>query len=139
MSVSLVPSHARWSFPAGSASLTQFQFVNVNSSGQIITPAATGVFAFVLDDAPSNVGATITNDMPSGGYTVGNYYGCVAPSGVFQKVITGASLTPGQAVMTDASGHGIVAITGAIVLGWAIGASSSGDIATLLLNVAAHF
>jgi hypothetical protein len=139
MSVSLVPSHARWSFQAGSTSLQQFQFVNVNSSGQIVTPTVTGAFAFVLDDAPSNIGATITNDMPSGNYTVGNYYGCVAPSGVFQKVITGASLTPGTAIMTDTSGHAVACLTGGVVLGWTIASSSSGDIATMLLNVAAHY
>ena len=138
MSVSLVPSHARWSFPAGSTSLKQFQFVSVNSSGQIITPTVTGAFALVLDDAPSNIGATITNDLPSGNYTVGNEYACVAPAGCFQKVYTGVSLNPGVAVMTDTNGAAVAAVTGAVVLGWTIAASSSGDVATIFLNAGGY-
>lgn len=138
MAVSLVPSHARWSFPAGSASLTQFQFVSINSTGQIITPTVTGAYAVVLDDAPSLSGATITNDLPSGGYTVGAQYGCVFSTICAQKVITGASLNPGVAVMTDTSGHAVAALSGAVVLGWTIAASSSGDLATIA-PAAAHY
>jgi hypothetical protein len=134
MSVSLVPSHARWSFPAGSSNLQQFQFVALNASGQIVTPAATGVYAMVLDDAPALAGSTIVNDMPTGGFTVGVYYGCVAPMGCFQKVITGAALTPGTAVMTDTNGHAVAAVTGAVVLGFTIASSNAGDIAVIALN-----
>lgn len=140
MSVSLVPSHARWSFPAGSASLSQFQFVALNSTGQIVAPSATGVFAYVLDDAPSIIGATISNDIPTLNYSVGTNYGCVAPAGVFQKVIFGATLsTPGTAIMTNTSGQAVAAVTGAVVLGWTLAAQSSADIGTVLLNVAAHY
>lgn len=144
MSVSLVPSHARWAFPAGSASLGQYQFCALNGTGQLVTPSSTGVFAVVLDDAPSlqasaSIGSEQSGGQPSGGYTVGRNYTCVLPTGVVQKVKTGANLTPGVAIMSDASGHAVAAITGAVVLGWTLAASSSGDIAYMLLNVAAHY
>lgn len=129
MSVSLVPAHARWSFPAGTASLQQFQFVGINSSGQIVAPAASGVYALVLDDAPSVAAATgTTADMPTGGYTVGAYYGCVFSSICVMKVLTGANLTAGTAVMTNTSGAAIAATGTGVVLGYAIAASNSGDI-----------
>jgi hypothetical protein len=131
MSVSLTPDHARWMFPAGSAGLTQYQYVQINSSGQIVTPSATGVYALVLDDAPALAGATITNDMPSGGFIVGADYACVASTVCFQKVITGAALTPGEPVMTNASGAAVPAATGGVVLGYAIQASNSGDIVVI--------
>ena len=128
MSSDLVPSHARWAFPAGSTSLTQFQFVQINSSGQIVTPATSGVYALVLDDAPALSGATITNDMPSGGFVVGAFYSCVFSTICVQKVLTGANLTVGQAVMTDASGHAVPQTGSGVILGYAIQASNSGDI-----------
>ena len=131
MGVSLVPPHARWSLPAGSTSLTQFQFVALNGSGQVVTPSSTGVWALVLDDAPALSGSTITNDMPTGGYVVGAYYSCVASTICFQKVISGANLTPGQAVQTDASGHAVPLVTGGVTLGHAIQASNSGDIVVI--------
>ncbi len=135
MAVSLVPSHQRWSFPAGSASLTQFQFVTLNGSGQLVTPAATGVFAFVLDDAPSLSGATISNDMPTGGYSVGAPYGVVLPLGNVQKVITGANLSAGVPIQTDTSGHAVAFVSGGVCLGWTLKASSSGDIVEVMLNI----
>lgn len=131
MGVSLVPSHARWDFQAASASLTQFQFVQVNSSGLIQTPTVTGVYALVLDDAPALSGATITNDMPSGGYVVNAWYGCVFSTICAQKVITGAALTPGTPVMTDANGHAVPQVPGGVILGYAIQASNSGDIVVI--------
>lgn len=144
MGVSNVIPQLRKSFPAGSGSLNQFQFVAVNTSGQIVTPSATGVFALVLDDAPSlaassSLGSESTGGQPSGGYTVGTNYGCVLPSAGRQKVITGASFNPGVAVMTDTSGHAVAAVTGAVVLGWTLAASNSGDIVDILLSVAAHY
>jgi hypothetical protein len=132
MASSRVPSHARKAYPAGATSLTQFQFVELNSSGQIITPTVTGVYALVLDDAPALSGATITNDMPSGGYIVGAYYGCVFSTVCSQKVITGANLTAGQAVMTDTNGHAVPLVAGGVALGYAGHASNSGDIVQIL-------
>lgn len=131
MATSLVSQYDYWSFQAGSASLAQFQFCTLNGSGQLVTPAATGVFAVVLDDAPH--GATLSNDLFSGGYVVGNYYTCVL-KGV-QKVISGASLGAGVAVMTDTSGHAI-AETGAgkVILGWTLAACNSGDLVSILLD-----
>lgn len=137
MAVQLTPSHARWSFAAGSAGLQQYQFVALNSSGQIITPTTTGVFACVLDDAPSLAVSTVgTGNVLTGGYTVGQNYGCVLPTGSVMKVITGATFaTPGTAVMTDLSGHAIAATSAGITLGYTIQASTSGDIAPILFKV----
>lgn len=123
--------YAGIALPAGSASLAQFQFVQINSSGQIVTPAASGVFALVLDEAGALATETITNDMPSGGYTVGAHYGCLSTSAAWCKVKSGANLTAGQAVMTDASGHAVPASGSGVVLGYAIAASNSGDIVTI--------
>jgi hypothetical protein len=133
MAVSKISPFARWSFPAGSANLTQFQFVAINSSGQIVTPSVSGVFALVLD-APNLAGATITNDMPSGGFVVGYEYGCASPFMAWTKVISGANLTAGVAVMTDTSGHAIPQSGTGITLGYTIAASNSGDIITLAPN-----
>lgn len=119
---------ARKAFQAGSASLTQFQFVQVNSSDQIVTPAASGVFCWVLDDAPALSGATITNDMPSGGYVVGAYYGCINPFLAMPKVIAGASLSANAAVTTDTSGHAVAVAGSGVILGYTVAACSSGDI-----------
>lgn len=137
MSVQLTPSHARWSFEAGSAGLQQYQFCALNSTGQIITPGTTGIFAVVLDDAPSLAVSTVgTGNVLTGGYTVGQYYGCVLPTGSVMKVITGATFsTPGTAVMTDLSGHAIAQSGTGITLGYTIATSSSGDIASILLKV----
>jgi hypothetical protein len=132
MGISLVPSHARWSFPAGNANLAQFQFCAINASGQIITPAVSGVFAVVLDDAPNIQNSTLANDLYSGGYVVGASYGCVLGMCVM-KVITGANLNPGVAVMTDASGHAIAQAGSGITLGYTLEASSSGDVAGIRL------
>ncbi len=127
MSVSLVPSHARWSFPAGSTSLAQFQFVTLNGSAQLITPASSGVWAFVLDDAPSNQNATLNaNGMYTGGYVVGNYYGCVIGSCI-QKVYYGGTLAAGVAVTTNTSGQAIAAGAG-VVLGYTLEAGVSGEL-----------
>lgn len=138
MTVSLVPNHGRWAFPAGSASLAQYQFVALNGSGQLITPAAAGVFAMVLDDAPSNAGATLgTNGLYSGGYTVGRNYGVVF-DGVM-KVIAGGTIAAGVAIKTDTSGHAVASSTsGDVVLGWTLGACVSGDLVSILLDRAIH-
>ena len=123
-----VSPFARKAFAAGSTSLTQFQFVQVNSSDQIVTPSASGVFCWVLDDAPALSGATITNDMPTGGYVVGAYYGCINPALAMPKVISGASLAANVAVTNDTSGHAVAALGSAVVLGYTVAASNSGDI-----------
>lgn len=135
--VSLVGDLDRWVFPAGAASLQQYQFVTFNASGQIITPTS-GVFCVVLDDAPSLASSTLNADgLYSGGYTVGENYTCVF-QGV-QKVITGANLTAGQAIMSDNSGHAIAATgSGNIILGWALYSSNSGDVAPILLDRCLH-
>lgn len=123
--------YAGQSFPAGSTSLAQFQFVEINSSGEIVTPTASGVFALVLDEAGSLASQSLTNDMPSGGYVVGQYYGCLSSNMSWCKVKSGANLTAGAAVMTDTNGHAIPVSGSGIVLGYAIAASSSGDIVEL--------
>ena len=126
--------YAGKAFPAGSTSLTQFQFVVVNSSGQIVTPAATGVYAFVLWEAGNLATQTITNDMPSGGYVVGAYYGVLSPMMSWAKVITGASLAVNTPVMTDTSGHAIAATGSGVILGYTIAACNSGDVVEIAPN-----
>lgn len=133
MAVQLTPQHGRWTFPAGSASLQQYQFVAVNSSGQIVTPSATGVFAMVLDDAPSLAASSLgTGGVQTGGYTVGTNYSVVF-EGVM-KVISGANLTPGTAVQTDTNGHAVAALSGGVILGWTLASSNSGDTISILLD-----
>lgn len=131
MANSKVSQYAGMAFPAGSTSLAQFQFVVINSSGQIVTPSTSGVFALVLWEAGSLATETLSNGLPSGGYVVGSYYDCVSPFMSWPKVITGANLTVGQAVMTDANGHAIPQSGSGITLGYAIAASNSGAVATL--------
>ena len=133
MAVQLTPSHGRWSFPAGTAGLQQYQFCALNSTGQLVAPTATGVFAVVLDDAPSLQVSTVgTGGVETGGYSVGKNYGTVFAG--IMKVISGANLTPGAAIMTDTSGHAIPAITTAVILGWTLQSSNSGDIVPVLLD-----
>lgn len=137
LNISLVPETGRYTAPAGSAALAQFQFVTFNATGQLVTPAS-GVFAVVLDDAPSLSGATLgTGGEYSGGYVVGVPYTYVFQG--IQKVITGANLNAGVAVMSDNSGHAIGATgAGNVILGWTLSASSSGDIASVLLDRSLH-
>lgn len=137
MATSMVPEYGRKAFPAGSASLAQFQFVAFNGSGQLITPGSAGIFAVVLDDAPSLASSTLANELYSGGYTVGRNYGCVF-SGV-QKVISGAGLTVGTAVKTDTSGHAVAASSGGdVILGWTLATCNSGDLVQILLDRGLH-
>jgi hypothetical protein len=138
MATSLVSQYDRIAFPAGSASLQQFQFVTLTASGQIVTPTS-GVFAVVLDDAPSIAATPMgANDLPGvGGYTVGAFYTCVLKG--LQKVIAGATLAPGVPVMSDGSGHAITATgAGNVILGWTTEAHVSGDLAPILLDRALH-
>jgi hypothetical protein len=126
--------YAGKAFPAGSTSLTQFQFVVVNSSGQIVTPAATGVYALVLWEGGNLATQTIANDMPSGGYVVGSYYGVLSSMMSWAKVITGANLAVNTPVMTDTSGHAIAATGSGVILGYTLAASNSGDIVEIAPN-----
>ncbi len=134
-----VPSFARKSFPAGSASLQQYQFCALNSSGQLITPgnASSGTFAVILDDAPSLSGSTTTNDFQTGGFSVGTSYGCIVGPCI-AKVIAGATLSAFVSVMTDLNGHAIAATSGSVVLGWTMTAASSGDYVQILMEHAYH-
>lgn len=137
MSISLVPSHARWSFPlaSGNTGVGQYQFVQVTSTAQIEAPSATGVFCVILDDAPSNVNATLgSNDLYTGGYVVGVNYGCVLPTGVVQKVYYGGTLNAGVPVMANTSGQAVAA-TGGITLGYTMEAGASGELHPILFKV----
>lgn len=137
MATQLTPSHGRWSFPAGATGLAQYQFCALNSTGQLITPAATGVFAVVLDDAPNIQNSTLGSDgLYSNGYTVGQNYGTVFAG--IMKVRCNATMNPGTSVMTDTNGKAIAAISGAVILGWTLVATSAGDIAEILLDRSYH-
>ena len=133
---SLVPEKGHWSFPAGSASLQQFQFVSFNPSGQLITPTASTSYALVLDDAPNitSSGATLSNGEWSGGYVVGQYYSAVFMGIV--KVIAGGSITAGTQVMSDTSGHAVTLTSPGtnFCQGIAWGSASSGDLVSVLLS-----
>lgn len=122
-----VDEHDRFAgYTAGSASLQQFQLCGINSSGELINPAADGDYAVVLDDAPSLSGSTQgANGEYSGGYVVGQNYGVV--TGGIMKVIAGTTLAVGDQVMANTSGQAIVATSGNIAIGFSLGAAASGD------------
>ena len=132
MATSLISPYASKTFPAGSASLNQFQFVQVNSTGQIISPASTGVFAWVLNDAPAIAGLTVTNDFPQNGFVVGAYYTCVAPHLSQCKVISGESLAANTAVATGTDGKAYHNSGTGVVLGYTVAASNTGDIISIV-------
>lgn len=137
MAISRVPPHARESFPAGEAGLQQFAFCAFDASGNLIVPDSAGVFAVVMDDAPNIQSSTLSNDLYSGGYQVGVYYGVVL-SWCLQKVILGATLAAGVPVMTDTNGHAVAATTGNVILGYTAFAGNSGDLAPVMLSPSIH-
>lgn len=129
MAVSLVDPHGRWAYPAGITGLTQFTFVALNASGQLILPSANGIAIGILDEGAStmNAGTLGANGEYSGGYTVGAYYGIVF-SGV-QKVYAAATLAAGVPVATNSSGQAVaVAGTGTYILGVTMASAVSGDL-----------
>lgn len=138
MSVKKVSEVAGWMFPAGSASLQQFQIVTVNASGQIVTPNSGAMVLGVLDDAPSIAASTYTasDESYSGGYTVGQPYSVNLAD--FPKVIFGATVTPGQFVMSDGSGHAIPATSSNYIIGQALFAQVSGDLGPIHIQKSIH-
>ncbi len=119
-------------FPAASASLNQFQFVQVTSTGTIQTPSATGVFCWVLNDAPSMIGLTVTNDFPQNGFVVGAYYTCLAVGLTGYKVISGESLAANTAIATGTDGKAYHNSGSGVTLGYTVAASNSGDIVQIV-------
>jgi hypothetical protein len=126
MATSLVSQWGRYSFPAGATGLAQFSFVTLNSSGQLVVPAA-GALCMVLDDAPPLLAGA------PGPYVVGVYYGCVF-EGVI-KVQAGAAITPLEVVTTDANGHAVVAATTNTINGVALAAGNSGDLVPIRVSL----
>lgn len=129
----LVAEKQRLSFPAGSTSLQQYQFVTLNGSGQLVTPSNSTSYCFVLDDAPAIIGsgATYSDDLWSGGYTVGAQYGVVW-AGV-QKVIAGGQITAMTAVQSNTSGQAVTATGTNVVQGIALGTAASGDLISIAI------
>lgn len=115
-------------FEASAAGLSQFQFVTFTSSGQIETPSSSGVYCWVLYDSPSLSGATVQNDLATGGYVVGAYYTCVNPAMTGCKVISGGTLTIGEAITTNTNGEAVAQSGTGLVLGYALAAVSAGDL-----------
>lgn len=138
MANSLVDPHGRLAYPAGSASLTQFRFVALNSSGQLVLPSANGLAIGVLDDAPILSAGTLQSDGSySGGYTVGTaqagpFYGVVFSGAI--KVKAGATLSPMTPVATDNQGQAVAATgAGTNILGVTMFGCNSGDL--VMVNV----
>ncbi|RWB66567.1 hypothetical protein [Mesorhizobium sp.] len=90
------------SYPAGAdLSGTQFRFVKLNTSGQVVACSAAGEGAIgVLQNAPDAVGKAAT--VAVGGQT---------------KIRFSASINPGVAIATNASGDVQTAATGNKILG----------------------
>jgi hypothetical protein len=132
MAQTLVSEFGRWTFPAGSTSLVQYQFVTINASGQIVTPASSAVPCLILDDAPQLGAGGV-----QGPTVVGVYYGCVFTG--IMKVIAGAAITPGQQIASDTSGHAIVASGANAVQGYSFTAASTGDLVAMYVAFAGIF
>lgn len=112
MAIEGLQGYGRWSFVAG-ANLTQFTFVKLNSSGQVIPCAA-------VTDRPIGV----VQDAPLSGDTA-----TVCAYGI-TKIVTGAAaLAFGATIGTDASGNAVALTPGTdttkYLVGTVIGASSA--------------
>ena len=82
-------------------SASQFCFVAVNSSGRLILPATAGDDCIgVLQDKPAAAGRAGEVALLQGSGRL--------------KVVAGASLTPGNKVQANTSGHAIVAASGGV-------------------------
>lgn len=107
------------SLPAsGDLSASQFCFVTVDSSGEIALPAAGADAVGVLQDKPDAQGKVGEVAMLNASLRV--------------KVIAGASLTAGNVVQADASGHAIVAASGDRELGVVLTGGASGELVEIL-------
>jgi len=129
MSVDLVPSTGRWTFPAGQTSLTQFTFVTLNGSGQLVVPAA-GAQCVVLDDAP----ALAPGGAP-GPYVVGVSYGVVF-EGVIRVKLGAGGITALAPVTTDNAGLAVAAGSGNVINGVAMAAGNAGDLCSIKVSLA---
>lgn len=148
MAISRVSPFGALAFPAGSASLQQFQLVALGTSGSLLTPGANGATTTgiataniigVLDDAPSTTVGTYTsgNEEYSGGFTVGVNYNVNIQD--VPKVIFGGTVPAGAPVTSDASGHAIVASgTNTIIIGISLEAHVSGDVGPILIAPSIH-
>lgn len=107
--------------PAGAdLSAGLFKFVSLNSSGQLILPAASGnpVYGVVSENAASSAtGSPVTVDV------VG-----------ITRVVAGATVATGARVMGNTSGAAITATTGLNVAGIARKGGASGEIIEVLLT-----
>lgn len=117
----------RFSFPAG-ANITQFTFVKLNTSGQVIPCAA-------VTDRPIGV----AQDAPLSGDT------CTVCIAGITKLVTGAAATSGlavgQAISTDASAAALAIAAGTdttkYLVGVVVAASAvNGELVSALINCA---
>lgn len=106
---------------SGDLSSNQYQFVSINSSGQIALAGLGARADGVLESQPEAAGRTATVTVPNGGKV---------------KVKAGAATTAGGAVASDASGKAVDATSGDTILGTFIDAAGAGDeVVTIVFSV----
>lgn len=96
----------------------QFTFVQINATGQLAPPSGAGVFCdgVILDDNP-NTGVAASS---------------MAFTGVV-KCVSGAAVSQGDLVMTDASGRAVTATSSNHILGRAL--QGNGSVAGAIIPV----
>lgn len=104
----------------------QFTFVQINSSGQLVPPTGAGVLCdgVIQDDNPDTVSPVASE---------------VGIAGI-SKVVSGASVSEGDLVMTDSSGRAVTVTSSNHILGRALAGNSStaGLIIPVLLFKGGH-
>lgn len=107
---------------------SQYTLVNIDSSGQLALPSAGGRAVGVLLDKPGqNAGSNGGTDESTG---FAARVGLLNGSGRL-KVIAGGSITAGDEIKSDGSGHAVDASTpadGEFALGVALADADDGDI-----------
>ena len=103
------------SIKATSAITSQFVFVKLDSSGQIVVCGSNGYAIGVCQDKPG------AGDP-----------GAVCYPGDITKVLCGGSFAAGQDVQSDGSGNAVAAVTAGAVLGTALTAGVSGSLADII-------
>ncbi len=99
-------------------SASQFCFVAVNSSGQLVLPSAGGDAEGILQDKPNAAGVA----------------GEVGILGVSKLVVGTGGVTAGDLLATDVSGKAVTATTGNKILGRALVTGAAGVIIPALIQ-----
>jgi hypothetical protein len=99
-------------------SASQFCFVAVNSSGQLVLPSAGGDAEGILQDKPNAAGVA----------------GEVGILGVSKLVVGTGGVTAGDLLATDVNGKAVTAATGNKILGRALATGAAGVIIPALIQ-----